>query len=110
MKRKIIRFQYKPNSALISLMHSDIMNFTDDRIVGFMDKADVSNLRHCGMFLVCENISGSNNTIIYSNPIGIVAMNTSRAIELYNEISNGKMGYIHSQIVDDCSVIKVEPF
>ena len=66
----LINFIYKLPASLVPLTRKEMVGFTDDRIVGWFDQADVSQLKHCSMFMVC-NYEQNSNVTVYTDPVGI---------------------------------------
>lgn len=103
----LINFIYKLPASLVPLTRKEMIGFTDDRIVGWFDQADVSQLKHCSMFMVC-NYEQNSNVTVYTDPVGIVARNEVQALEIYHKATNMVNGLVFCSIIDDCSNITVE--
>lgn len=103
----LIEFIYRLPEKIVPLAQKDIINFTDDRIIGYLDQGDASRLNHCSLYMVCD-FNTYNGLNVISNPIGIVAPNENQALEIYFRATNNNNGMVFCSIVDDCSIIKVE--
>lgn len=104
----LIEFVYRLPEKIVPLAQKDIVDFTDDRIIGYLDQGDVSRLSHCSLYMVC-NLNTYNELNVISNPVGIVAPNEGQALDTYFKATENTNGMVFCSIVDDCSTVKVEP-
>ena len=103
----MIRFKYNINGNLLPLIRSEMVDFVQDFIVGYLDEGYATQLNRCNLYLCCD-YKYENYQHIYSNPIGIVAPNQQMAAVIYSTIYNGKDCFIHSILKDNCKNMVVE--
>lgn len=105
-----LNFIYKISDSLLNLAKKEIVDFPiDGQLNGWIDKFDIINkqLKHCSMYLVCE-LATPNNINVLSNPMCIVAKNQSKAMEIFNIVTE-KNGTVMCEIINSCVNIKVQP-
>lgn len=104
----LIEFQYKLPDGLIPLVNKSIVDFNNDTMIGWLDAADGSRLKHCALYMICESEEHSGMPV-YRNPLAIVAKNTSAAMEAFYNITQKENGTILCEIASNCSKILVVP-
>jgi len=104
----MIKFKYVFNDNLLPLIRSEMIDFTDNFIVGYLDEGYSNQLSLCSLFLCC-NYEYKDNQNMYRNPVGIVATNTQSAAIIYSNIFDGENCFIHSVLENDCKKMEVEP-
>ena len=104
----MVKFRYRLNDNLQPLVSGSVQNYYGSYITGYMEEGIVGQLRHTSMYLVCE-MNIVNDTMVYTNPLGIVAKNDIDAATIFAEITGKENGSILCEIVNRCDNIKVEP-
>ena len=103
-----IKFKYTFKEDLLNLVRQNIVNYTSDFAIGYMNEGDVNNLRHRSLYLMCEIIEPTPSMRVYQNPIVVVAKNQYDATGMYNEITGSQSGTMLCEIVNRCDNIIVD--
>ena len=103
----MIQFKYTPNNGIINLMRQEFIDINHDYLYGFLDEGYANQLNRCILYLCCDYTYKDGNHI-YRNPIVIVAPNNVKALETYTTVTNGRQGFIHSELVRNCKDLEVE--
>lgn len=107
----MIKFRYALKEDINALLITSVADYDGTGyLVGFMEDYhinQISNLRHCSLYLTCEEIETEDNKVINKSPIAIVAKNESAAINIYNKLTN-KPATVLCELERSCYNLKVE--
>ena len=104
----MIKFKYNLKEDLLKLVRQNIVNYTSDFLISYMNKGDINNLRHSSLYLMCEYLEPTPSMRVYQNPLAIVARNQYIATGIYNEITGCESATMLCEIENRCDNLKVE--
>lgn len=104
----VVRFKYRIPENLQSLVDKTIVDYGLTYLYGLMPEELSGQLRHCSLYLICEyeNMNGNH---IWRNPVAVVGINETNAMETYFNDMHKDNGSVLCEIVNRCDNIKVEP-
>lgn len=102
-----IKFKYVLPEALQPLVKETVSDYGLDYLYGLMPEELAGQLRHCSLYMVCEH-ENLDNVQLWKNPMAVVAINNSNAIETYSNATGAKNGSVLCEIANKCDKIKVE--
>lgn len=102
----MIKFRVKIPESLLDLCRKEIMDFIYDELNGIMEQGMAGQLRHCSMYIICEQ-EFVNNRVIWRNPLAVVAKNESAAMTMYYDHTGNTNGGVLCAMYDRCDNISV---